>query len=69
MPEVGAVLDEYDLLWFAPDELDELKLDCDCSRNRADIPFFLTRSSTKSASTRPLVQTGGRDLPTLAIRQ
>jgi hypothetical protein len=24
-PEVGAVLDEYDLLWFAPDELDELK--------------------------------------------
>jgi hypothetical protein len=25
VPEVGAVLDEYDLLWFAPDELDELK--------------------------------------------
>ena len=25
-PEVGAVLDEYDLLWFAPDELDQLKL-------------------------------------------
>ena len=24
-PEVGAILDEYDLLWFAPDELDELK--------------------------------------------
>jgi hypothetical protein len=23
-PEVGAVLDEYDLLWFAPDELDQL---------------------------------------------
>jgi hypothetical protein len=23
-PEVGAVLDEYDLLWFAPDELDKL---------------------------------------------
>jgi Family of unknown function (DUF6912) len=25
-PEVGAVLDEYDLLWFAPDELDQLEL-------------------------------------------
>jgi hypothetical protein len=25
VPEVGAVLDEYDLLWFAPAELDELK--------------------------------------------
>jgi hypothetical protein len=25
VPEVGAVLDEYDLLWFAPDELDQLK--------------------------------------------
>jgi hypothetical protein len=24
-PEVGAVLDGYDLLWFAPDELDQLK--------------------------------------------
>lgn len=24
VPEVGAVLDEYDLLWFAPDELDDL---------------------------------------------
>jgi len=25
-PEVGAVLDEYDLLWFAPEELDQLQL-------------------------------------------
>jgi len=25
VPEVGAVLDDYDLLWFAPDELDQLK--------------------------------------------
>jgi hypothetical protein len=24
-PEVGAVLDEYDLLWFAPHELDQLQ--------------------------------------------
>jgi hypothetical protein len=24
-PEVGAVLDEYDLLWFAPEELDQLQ--------------------------------------------
>jgi hypothetical protein len=24
-PEVGAVLDEYDLLWFAPHELDQLR--------------------------------------------
>jgi Family of unknown function (DUF6912) len=24
-PEVGTVLDEYDLLWFAPDELDQLR--------------------------------------------
>jgi hypothetical protein len=24
-PEVGAVLDEYDLLWFAPDELNQLR--------------------------------------------
>jgi hypothetical protein len=23
-PEVGALLDDYDLLWFAPDELDQL---------------------------------------------
>jgi hypothetical protein len=25
VPEVGTVLDDYDLLWFAPDELDQLK--------------------------------------------
>ena len=25
-PEVGAVLDEYDLFWFAPDELNQLQL-------------------------------------------
>src|SRR4029453_10906042 len=24
-PEVGAVLDEFDLLWFAPEELDQLR--------------------------------------------
>jgi hypothetical protein len=24
-PEIGAVLDEHDLLWFAPDELDQLQ--------------------------------------------
>lgn len=24
-PEVGAVLDDYDLLWFAPEELDQLQ--------------------------------------------
>ena len=24
-PEVGLVLDDYDLLWFAPDELDQLQ--------------------------------------------
>jgi hypothetical protein len=24
-PEVGLLLDEYDLLWFAPEELDQLQ--------------------------------------------
>jgi hypothetical protein len=24
-PEVGQILDEYDLLWFAPEELDQLQ--------------------------------------------